>query len=143
MNNLIVKSAMKLFLTPSTVGKLLKYAAGQSAAVVIALLASAPGWLQGIVTYLSEKTGIALDEASLTIFFGLIITAIVQEVVSRLNGIETKNIQKAVDEVEDGWAGTRTANAVIGMRRRLDGALREVEILREHINQQKTSGASE
>lgn len=132
-----MKFLLKLFAKPTLVSNGIKYASGQAAAWIISSLASSPLWLQNALSYLSEKQGIELNEASLTIVCGFLFSEILQVVVNKINYSGIDQLQKVVKEERDGWVGNETVGSVLTMKENLDSAWKEIASLKNAITQQK------
>lgn len=135
--NIAVKFLLKLFAKPTLVSNGIKYASGQAAAWILSSLASSPLWLQNALSYLSEKQGIELNEASLTIVCGFLFSEILQVVVNKINYSGIDQLQKVVKEERDGWVGNETVGSVLTMKENLDSAWKEIASLKNAITQQK------
>lgn len=114
------KLALKVLLSPSIVAKGIRLAAGQSAAAIVAMLAQAPGWVQNLVTYLSERLDFEVNEASITVLVGLAITEAIEYFAGRIQGEEIKRVQAASGALQDGWIHTETGKAVERLARKVD-----------------------
>lgn len=132
-----MKFLLKLFAKPTLVSNGIKYASGQAAAWILSSLASSPLWLQNALSYLSEKQGIELNEASLTIVCGFLFSEILQLVVNKINYSGIDQLQKVVKEERDGWVGNETVGSVLTMKENLDSAWKEIASLKNAITQQK------
>lgn len=127
------KFLFKLLVGRKAVGQAVRYVASFLASALITYAAGAPGWLQGLIEYVSDNSGIQMTEAGITALLTLVIAEIAQAIVEKSNATGVGKIQEALGEIKDDWAGTETQAAVEDIKKRYNSAMVEVGELREAI----------
>ena len=127
------KFLFKLLVGRKLVGQAVRYIAALLGSALITWMASAPGWIQGLLEYLAENTGIEMNEAGVVALLTLVIAEIAQAIIERSNAEGVGKIQEALGEIKDDWAGTETQAAVDDLKKRFDAAMTEVGELREAL----------
>lgn len=131
--NFIQKLIVKNLVSVKVIGQVVKYAAGQAAAWIVAYLVTAPAWLQVSLKHFSEETGIEMNEYTLTIVFGFLISEALQMIANRTQGKGAEKIQEVVGEVRDQWIGNKTVEAVVTLKGDLLEKARQFEAARIRI----------
>ena len=127
------------------IAQVVKILAGQAAAMLVALIAESPHWLQVALAYIEKVSGVPFNETTLTVISGFLLSEIAQYIANKISGKGTADIQEAVGAVKDQWAGSETVGKVLFIKDELSRAVNMLHKQKEVIKEleQKLSEKSE